>query len=202
MATTKKAKMQASDKEPALRCGSEPESIQMLTDEQAKRRDGAIDIIRTFKTRAPAMKQARARAAGHFVIAHEDGRFSVARDAAAAPGDPDDVGPVPPKAKAVRKAAGKSRASRTTKAASSKRSKGPKLSALGAAAQVLAKAKGPMRVREIVEQMASRGLWESPRGKTPQATLYAAMVREINEKGDAARFRKVDRGAFARIEAT
>ena len=33
-------------------------------------------------------------------------------------------------------------------------------------------------------------------GKTPHATLYAAMLREIAKKGDAARFRKADRGLF------
>ena len=44
--------------------------------------------------------------------------------------------------------------------------------------------------------MAKRGLWSSPNGKTPEATLYAAILREIGTKGDAARFRKVERGQF------
>ncbi len=35
-----------------------------------------------------------------------------------------------------------------------------------------------------------------PGGKTPEATLYAAMTREITTKGDLARFKKVDRGLF------
>ena len=37
----------------------------------------------------------------------------------------------------------------------------------------------------------------SPGGKTPHATLYAAMLREIANKGAKARFKKVDRGLFA-----
>ena len=37
----------------------------------------------------------------------------------------------------------------------------------------------------------------SPGGKTPHATIYAAMVREIKQKGREARFVKKDRGLFA-----
>ena len=70
-------------------------------------------------------------------------------------------------------------------------------SALDAAAQVLAEAGKPMRAKELIAEMASRGLWTSPGGKTPEATLYAGMLKEIATKGQAARFRKVDRGQFA-----
>ncbi len=70
-------------------------------------------------------------------------------------------------------------------------------SALDAAAQVLADAKEPMRAKDIVARMAERGLWTSPGGKTPEATLYAGILREIAAKGAAARFRKADRGLFA-----
>ena len=70
------------------------------------------------------------------------------------------------------------------------------LSALDAAAQVLAKADKPMRTKELIETMAQRGLWSSPNGKTPAATLYAAILREIKNKGDQARFKKVERGQF------
>jgi hypothetical protein len=76
-------------------------------------------------------------------------------------------------------------------------SKPKRLSALDAAAEVLAKAGKPMRAQELVAAMAEQGLWSSPAGKTPHATLYAAMMREARDKGDAARFRKVDRGQFA-----
>ncbi len=71
-----------------------------------------------------------------------------------------------------------------------------RVSALDAAAQVLAQARQPMRAKELVAAMAEQGLWTSPNGKTPEATLYAAILREIANKGDAARFRKVERGQF------
>jgi hypothetical protein len=74
-----------------------------------------------------------------------------------------------------------------------------RVSALDAAAQVLADAGQPMRAKEMIDAMAERGLWSSPGGKTPEATLYAAIIREIATKGDAARFRKVERGQFARV---
>ena len=77
-----------------------------------------------------------------------------------------------------------------------KETKPKRVSALDAAAQVLASSSAPMRAKELITEMASRGLWTSPGGKTPQATLYAAMTREIATKGDAARFRKADRGTF------
>ncbi len=86
---------------------------------------------------------------------------------------------------------------RSGKAAKPAKEPKPKrMSALDAAAQVLAKAKKPMNVKELIEAMAVAGLWTSPGGKTPQATLYAAMFREITAKGKQARFRKVDRGTF------
>jgi hypothetical protein len=45
--------------------------------------------------------------------------------------------------------------------------------------------------------MAQKGYWTSPGGKTPHATLYSAILREIGTKGDEARFQKVERGGFA-----
>ncbi len=64
-------------------------------------------------------------------------------------------------------------------------------------AVVLKDAKAPMQAKQIVDAVVERGLWKPGAGKTPHATLYAAMTREIAAKGDAARFRKVDRGRFA-----
>ena len=54
-----------------------------------------------------------------------------------------------------------------------------------------------MRSQELVAAMAEQGLWSSPNGRTPWATIYAAMMREARDKGAASRFRKVDRGQFA-----
>ena len=72
-----------------------------------------------------------------------------------------------------------------------------RLSAIDAAAQVLAKAGKPMSSQELIEAMEKAGLWKSPAGKTPHATLYAAMLREIATKGKQSRFTKIDRGQFA-----
>ncbi len=72
-----------------------------------------------------------------------------------------------------------------------------KMSALDAAAKVLCELKEPLRSREMIERMAAKGYWKSPGGKTPAATLYAAITREINTKGQDARFKKTDRGLFA-----
>lgn len=72
-----------------------------------------------------------------------------------------------------------------------------RISALDAAAQVLAASKEPMRAKDLIAAMAEKCLWSSPNGKTPEATLYAAMIREIAAKGSEARFRKVERGLFA-----
>ncbi len=71
-----------------------------------------------------------------------------------------------------------------------------KLSQLDAAVQVLAEAGQPMTAKTMIEAMATQGLWTSPGGKTPHATLYAAILREIQNKGADARFQKVDRGQF------
>ncbi|MBS0198269.1 MAG: hypothetical protein JSR77_16070, partial [Planctomycetes bacterium] len=47
-----------------------------------------------------------------------------------------------------------------------------------------------------IAAMQAKHLWSSPEGKTPEATLYAAIIREIAAKGNAARFKKHDRGVF------
>ena len=43
----------------------------------------------------------------------------------------------------------------------------------------------------------SEGLWTPGGGKTPEQTLYSAIIREIRDKGNASRFRKEGRGLFA-----
>ncbi|MAD80991.1 MAG: hypothetical protein CMJ50_09155 [Planctomycetaceae bacterium] len=93
-------------------------------------------------------------------------------------------------AKAVtKKAAPKKKASPKAKTAD-------KLSALDAAAKVLAEAGEPLNTKQMVEAMAAKGYWKSPGGATPHATLYSAITREINNKGNEARFKKTDRGHF------
>ncbi len=75
------------------------------------------------------------------------------------------------------------------------------MSALDAAAQVLSSLSGKMAVSglsapQLIERMAEAKLWMSPGGKTPAATLYAAISRDIASKGAESRFRKSSPGHF------
>ena len=79
------------------------------------------------------------------------------------------------------------------KAAKTKMPRKP--SGLDSAAQVLAASGVPLRSKDIVDTMLAKGLWTT-NGKTPHSTIYAAIIREIQNKGDASRFEKVDRGRF------
>ncbi|KKN89659.1 hypothetical protein LCGC14_0235050 [marine sediment metagenome] len=78
-----------------------------------------------------------------------------------------------------------------------KETKEKKMSQLDAAVVILGEADGPLNCKEMVSRMAEKGLWSSPKGKTPAATVNAAIIREINKKGDESRFRKVSRGMFS-----
>jgi hypothetical protein len=77
-----------------------------------------------------------------------------------------------------------------------------KLSALDAAAKVLAEAGQPLNCQEMIAAMAEKGYWKSPGGKTPAATLYSAILREITTKGTSSRFVKTERGKFAHTGTT
>ena len=68
-------------------------------------------------------------------------------------------------------------------------------SGLDAAATVLAGAGGPLGCKDMVEQMLTKGLWQT-KGATPASTIYAAIIREIAVKGADSRFRKTERGRF------
>jgi hypothetical protein len=100
-----------------------------------------------------------------------------------------------PKTPAAKKT---TKASKATKAeaAPSAQADGKRLSALGAAAKVLAETGQPMRCSELIAAMAAKGYWTSPGGKTPASTLYSALLRELRTKNDQARFRKTERGKF------
>lgn len=126
--------------------------------------------------KAPRMSASAARAEG----AAKQNRM---RDAVAVPKD----GAPAPKAKA----------SKQRKAKAPKPTLRKRASLLDAAATALADAKAPMQARNIVKAVVERGFWKPGAGKTPHATLYAAMTREIAAKGKNARFRKVNRGQFA-----
>jgi HB1, ASXL, restriction endonuclease HTH domain len=103
------------------------------------------------------------------------------------PADADAGASAPPKgkrAKAVKTQKGK------------KEPKPKKTSALDAAARVLAEAGTHMNCQEMITAMAAKGYWTSPGGKTPSATLYSAILRELKTKKSEARFRKTERGKF------
>ena len=108
----------------------------------------------------------------------------------------------PTRRKAARKAPSpQKRTSAATKAPAAKSPKRdaspePKpLGVLAAAARVLKEARKPMRCKEMIDVMLEKGYWTT-NGKTPAATLSAAIQREIQTKGKEARFKKVDRGLF------
>lgn len=72
-----------------------------------------------------------------------------------------------------------------------------KLSQIQAAIRVLAEAGQPMTAKAMVQAMQAKGYWTSPAGKTPEATLYASIIREIARRGKDSRFVKTGRGTFA-----
>jgi hypothetical protein len=96
------------------------------------------------------------------------------------------------------KAEGEAATPKTPKVGKTKAPKAEgKMSALDAAVKVLAEEGRPMTAKELIDAMAAKGYWTSPGGKTPEATLSAALGSEINKKGDASRFAKPAPGKFA-----
>jgi vancomycin resistance protein YoaR len=91
----------------------------------------------------------------------------------------------------------KAKAAKPAKTKPEAPAKAKKLSAIDAAAEVLGENGKAMNCKEMIEAMAAKGLWTSPGGKTPHATLYSAILREIATKGKDARFKKTERGKFA-----
>ena len=83
------------------------------------------------------------------------------------------------------------------KAKKGKEPKAKKTSALDAAVRVLEEAGQPMTTPEMIEAMTAKKYWTSPKGLTPAATLYSAVLREIKAKGRESRFVKTERGKFA-----
>jgi hypothetical protein len=96
------------------------------------------------------------------------------------------------KAKKGRKAASEARPASQVAAQTTR----PSL--LNLAAIALAEAGQPLNCKEMVEKVLATGLWQTS-GKTPSATLYSAILREVTTKGEAARFRKVERGKFVAV---
>jgi hypothetical protein len=151
---------------------------------------------KTTKTATPkAAKTAKsAKANAPQVKKDGKGRFwLVPKDGGA------EQGPYDTKAQALAAKDGQPAAAETKPAKKAKAAKEPKakkVGALDAAAQVLAASSEPMNCKQLIEAMASQKLWTSPGGKTPHATLYSAIIREISVKGKDSRFTKKDRGQF------
>ena len=88
-------------------------------------------------------------------------------------------------------------AAKAEKPATAKKGKpARKTSLLDHAVEILKKAKEPMTCKEITEQVMKSTDWTT-NGKTPHATLYSAVIREIAEKKAESRFKKMDRGMFS-----
>ncbi len=96
---------------------------------------------------------------------------------------------------AVKKPAPNAVTAATKKPAKPTPRKGKQPSGLDLAAKVLGDAGGPLAAKTLTERVIAAG-WQTS-GKTPHATLYAAMMREIQSKVTDARFVKVERGRFS-----
>ena len=71
---------------------------------------------------------------------------------------------------------------------------------LDAAIQVLQEAGEPLRVEAITERILSRGLWQTA-GKTPVATVGAALYTDVKRRGSASPFVRRGSGTFGLRQA-
>ena len=100
--------------------------------------------------------------------------------------------------KATKKTASKKAAKKAPakKATPKKATKAKKPSGLDAAVKVLGEAGEALNCKGIVDRALEKGYWKT-NGKTPHATVYSAILREIQKKGKNARFKITERGKFA-----
>jgi hypothetical protein len=96
----------------------------------------------------------------------------------------------------LKEAMAKESAPKYGKATKRKAPKERKFSCLDAAAQVLKASGKPMTTKAMIDAMFEKKLWHSD-APTPAATLYSAILRELQTKKTDSRFKKVDRGQFA-----
>jgi len=106
-----------------------------------------------------------------------------------------DVGAGAKKATKPAKDAKNAKDAKQRKPKADKPAKQRKPGGLDAAVTVLRESGVPMNCGDIVKTALEKGYWQTG-GKTPAATIYAAILREINVKGADARFRKTARGHF------
>jgi hypothetical protein len=125
------------------------------------------------------------------VLGHEDGKKK---------GEPTAKVPKskkPPKGAAKKPAAEKADVKPKTEKKAKTNAADKRLSTINAAHKVLADTGKAMNCQELIAAMTEKGLWTSPGGLTPAATLYSAILRELKAKGAESRFRKVEKGKFA-----
>lgn len=87
-------------------------------------------------------------------------------------------------------------------AAATEASARPRMSALDAAAEVLGRlpskeANIGLSAKDLIERMEKASLWKSQGGKTPSATLYSALIREIKQRKAESRFKRIAPGKFS-----
>ena len=129
-------------------------------------------------------------------VAGGNGRGSTSASALATSGSAVGEAALPASTTGVLKKPRKAKSASTDNVANSGVDDGAKkLSCLKAALKVLGESSDPLNTKEMIEAMESKGYWSSPGGKTPHATLYSAILRELT-KGDKSRFVKTERGRF------
>lgn len=121
-------------------------------------------------------------------------RLAKAEEASASPTT---ANPTPPATDGGKEAKGKQKAPAVAKLAKPAAGEGAakQLGGLDAAAIVLKAANAPMNCKEIWAAVNAKKMWFTE-GKTPEATIYSAILREIKAKGKDSRFRKAARGNF------
>jgi hypothetical protein len=133
------------------------------------------------------------------VVGHEDGKKKGEPTAKVSKGKKPAKGaakkPAAEKPDSTPKADAKPKAEKKAKAKPGAGDK--KLSAINAAHKVLADTGKALNCQELIAAMTEKGLWTSPGGLTPAATLYSAILRELKAKGGQSRFRKTEKGKFA-----
>ena len=67
---------------------------------------------------------------------------------------------------------------------------------MSAAIQVLTESTQPLTCNEMIHRMATTGMWSNPRDRTPEHSLYAALVRFMARQGVHCPIRKTGEGRF------
>jgi hypothetical protein len=167
---------------------------------EASPAEGAGGMTTVEPGQAEAVPEATAREAPTEDVGAEPPTVEGTGMEATAAGATPDAAPTQP-AEAAPKAPGKGKKGRKPRATKTRSGEdggtARKLSALDAAAKVLGEAGQAMSCKEMIAAMAAQGYWSSPAGRTPEATLYSAILREVNTRGEQARFVKAQRGRFA-----